>query len=285
MKKVKSKSKALSGLVATSLLLLTTIMAFGFLQVWYLNYTDDVTGNLDDEVFPSQVKIEKLEGNLLYVRNFADADLNISAIKIAGVSCNVTGTVINNNLSLLDLADCTDSFGAGLREVALISDKGVFTATKVFKSLFDGEMDFIFSIGSTCPADYTELYGIEDINDSHTELYTENLFAGQTACLKIEGVSLTQSCLATHVATIFYLDNTTNAHVYEINTSSLDYAPYQVCLGSSHAMVSNIEITYSSSDLTSSGYNCIGSMEIDNVLGGHAGDCYTDYTKIWAKVE
>ncbi len=178
-------------------------------------------------------------------------------------------------------------FGAGLREVALISDKGVFTATKVFKSLFDGEMDFIFSLGSTCPADYTELFGIEDINDSHTELYSENLFAGQTACLKIEGVSLTQSCLATHVATIFYLDNATNAHVYTQNDSAYGgvQPPERVCLGSSHAMVSNIEIIYSSSNLTSSGYYCIGSMEMDNIFGGHSGDCFTDYTKIWAKIE
>ncbi len=108
MKKSISYSKGLSGLVVTSLLLLLTIVMFGIFQSWYINFSNDMIDN--EEVLPSQVRIEKLEGNILYVKNLANYDLNITEIKIAGASCSVTGIVTNNNLTLLDLGGCTDSF-------------------------------------------------------------------------------------------------------------------------------------------------------------------------------
>ncbi len=135
MNKIKSNSKALSGLVATSLLLLIGIMVFGTFQVWYLNYSDDVMDTFE-EISPSQIVIEKFEGNLLYVKNTAISDLNITEIKIGNITYDIHEIVTKDNLTIINISDYLGHSNPNVEEITLISDKGVFSENKIIITEF-----------------------------------------------------------------------------------------------------------------------------------------------------
>jgi hypothetical protein len=135
---------------------------------------------------------------------------------------------------------------------------------------------------SACGVGYSRLYGLDALSDAHAEApsstdYTYNL------CITHDSYTMGNSCSGTYER-LFYLGNVSNSHMW-IDNSSAYAEPWvgyynwtEVCVSSSGGTT---DLTYSSSDLSGSGYVCLGSYLQNDTIGGHVGDCSAYSNKIW----
>ena len=241
--------------------------------------------DIETRVDSSSINIEYLEPSILYIKNKNLINLTYTNIKIDDIMCGINGSIAPNGIYTIDLGTCLSGVAIGPKEVILYTTLGVFSQTKMLKAVLsvNGNLSVSFDLGTSClTGGYTKIYGLESINDSHVENVISNLYA-YSICINHNTYTLGTSCSGTR---LFYLDNSTNAHVYTDNSTS--YFPVstweEVCVSSSGGIITT---SVSSSD-PADGSICIGSMEnpINNIAGMHMGTCIGSYTnKIWLKIQ
>ena len=280
----KYNKRAISGAVATVLFLLITVVAWNAFYFWYNDYTYNVFktyGDVDD----SQVEFEALDENRLYVRSYASDDFFYTSVRVDDVECDVNGTIDANSVTVVNLKGCLLDVDVGVKDIVLFSEYGIYDDKEELKVALDNLFIVDFKLGSICDMNSKKYYGLEFLNDTHVEISSSNLYT-YSLCLEHVIYDISDDCNGVY-DTIFYLDNSTNAHIFTDN--STPYEPIftwnEICLSANDGFASNVDVIYSSSDMTAFNYSCIGSVEIDNVYGGHAGDCQGFSNKIWAKIE
>lgn len=142
LKKIKNKKfekKAISSIIATSLLLIISIISIITFQNWYQNYNSKFFLNFENKIQNSNnIKIEKLVGNSLFLKN-QGKNSTILKIKVAKKNCNFTTKTIKTGINEIKLKNCEKK--TGIQEIV------VFTKNQIIeKNVFLGKQKFDFQI-------------------------------------------------------------------------------------------------------------------------------------------
>jgi hypothetical protein len=268
--------------VVTLVLMIGVVILVGsYVYRWGIGFTNV---NLNDDIVEkSDLKISFSDANTLYVRSMAPVNFNYTSVKINGVDCNITGEIKAHNLTKVDLDYCLYRVNEGIKEITFNTPKGVFSISDYLDSRILQGFIVQYKNSVTCDIGFTKIYGMGATSNAHVEVPSSGLYT-YSLCLKHVEYPLSNACSGTF-GRMFYLDGTTNAHVYTDNSSAygsvLDWE--QACI-SVLGGASEIDVVYNSSDMSSLGYSCIGSLEIDNTYGGHVGSCSEYSQDIWVNV-
>lgn len=280
------QKKAINFVLVSILVLAFTIVSLFSFRAWYNNYYGEIFSKYEGEIEGDEIVLEKLDGNYLYVRNYAQKTVDFTKLEIADMDCSLNGTISPLDFTLIGLGNCTSNMSLGIKDILLFTDVGLFERDLVLETEYTPGLTVYFATSGICDfaAGYTEIYSLNDLTDAHAEIASESNFV-YTVCLRHPDYLLGTSCSGNYIK-LFYLADTTQSHVYFDNSSA--YVPFpgyynwqKVCLSSSGG---TLNITVQSTS-PGSGFVCIGSVDTDDVSGGHAGDCsaYTD--KMWIKLE
>lgn len=277
-------NRAISPVFATALLLVVGVTSVVYFQGWFNSLESRLFFNTEMNSNTNSLSIEYLEADNLYVRNSGNINLTYTNIKIKNISCNITGTIVSESLNSINLENCLLGEQIGPKHIVIYTETGIYSENEMLRSVLTGNISISFDLSTSCLiGGYTKIFGIEGVSDSHTENTTSMLYA-YSVCIDHSVYTLGTSCSGNYVR-LFYLDNSSNAHAYTLNTTS--YFPYttwnQICLSSSGGIItSSVNVTD-----PADGSICIGSMDdpIDNVNGMHMGTSCASGNKIWLKIQ
>ncbi|MCA9459060.1 MAG: SUMF1/EgtB/PvdO family nonheme iron enzyme [Nanoarchaeota archaeon] len=113
--------------VATSLLLVVVVFAVVGFQSWYNNYQSSmfVKVESDSSVSSFNSGIETILDGVLYFRNTDNINLSYSDIKIAGVSCGLSGIFLSGEMNLKTLGPCANN-KTGIVEVIVVTNRKIY---------------------------------------------------------------------------------------------------------------------------------------------------------------
>ncbi|MDA3855617.1 MAG: hypothetical protein PF569_05125 [Candidatus Woesearchaeota archaeon] len=121
--------KALGAIVAAMLLLLVGVTMYIGLQNWYKTYQSD----LQVEIIPQgSVEIVGLEGNILYIRNNANSEVEFNSIEINGIDCPLSVNLSASNINFVNISSCLSGMPDGQKDITVFSDSGIFKKTTYY---------------------------------------------------------------------------------------------------------------------------------------------------------
>lgn len=290
---MKLNLKGISGIVATALLLVVSVVAVIGFQNFYANYQSTTFANAEQKSGSGATGVETVVGNDLYFKNTQSEDMNISKIKINGVECTLDLAERNataNKISKIDVTDCVGSLTSPKAEVMVVTEDEVFTKFVYFKdvkeaSVFSGSTggsgNVTWSINST--GTDTEIFRLFSNLKTHASVAT-TADVPYGFYLAHDSYSVGLGCSGTY-DTLFYLGDTNNSHVWIDNSSAQAGPSYnwqQVCINTNAPA---IDIALNTSDMTSLNYTGLLSIHRNDSLGGTISQ-FSDSdlpTKIWIK--
>ena len=117
--------KGLNSVVATSLLLVITIVAVVGFQSWFRGFSNsifvDVENGLEEDIY--NTNIETLVGNNLYIK--FGSNTTVFNVEIDGVDCNINGNF--QGFKDFDISNCLNQVSGSTHEVLLLTNKGVLS--------------------------------------------------------------------------------------------------------------------------------------------------------------
>ena len=300
-----SNKKGIGPVVASALLLVVAVVAVVGFQSWYGTYSSALFTKAESDSGSASTKVEGLVGADLYFRNaYAGKNITITGIELDGFACDITQTNITpSSVGTITLdSSCIGNVTQQRAEVLVITPDEIFTSYLFFSNVAAsaaaatvtaGNLTMTFAAGTSCTGS-TKLYGIDGVNESHSEVPGSTSFT-TSACLNDTSGAYTlgTSCSGTYER-LFYLGNTTNSHIWIDNSSA--YTPYpgyynwqEVCLSIDTGSPTLFDVTYNTSDMSGDDYICVGSYVQNDTYGGHMGNCALGSTahenQIWVKLE
>lgn len=116
VKLVMKQKKAISPVVATALLLVVAVVAAVGFQGWFQTFQSNIFTNTESQSqTSSQIEIETLVGNTLYVKG--GVNTSIQKITIDGNECSFTGNI--TGVQDIDVSDCTTSLTTNSPEIVV----------------------------------------------------------------------------------------------------------------------------------------------------------------------
>lgn len=283
--------KGVSAIVSTALLIVVSVLSVIGFSSLYESYSSKTLADVESKSVVSNVVLEYLNSNLLYVKNPYERNVTYKEIRVDGVNCNIPLGNLSKGIKEIDLGTCMAGMTEGYKDVVIVTDSGVFTQVMKLElggeSVSIGNSTITFSPASTCAAEETRLFGIDAEINAHGEVGTSETYP-ISICLDHETREIGTDCNVGISESLFYLGNTTNSHVWVTNASA--YVPYvdyynwqEVCISLDSG---TLDVVYNISNMATDGYSCLGSYLQDDVYGGMFGDCNTSssYTKIWVLI-
>ena len=121
-----NNKKGLVEIVAISLILVVTVVAFIGFQGWFQTLQGGLITDMEIETYQSisRSKIESVIGDTLYVRT--DRVLNYTSIRINGIDCNLNGTIISG-VNSINISECINQISIPNPEIVIVTDKGIIS--------------------------------------------------------------------------------------------------------------------------------------------------------------
>lgn len=283
----------LSGLVSMVLLLMVGVVAVVGYNSMYTSYISEVSTTFESGKTVTDLNIEHLGSNLLYIKNPVSVSLKYNKISVDGVDCNLPVGNISSGIEKIDLGPCMNGMTSGIKEVVIITDKGVFSQSIALQvgsgAVSVGSTTIEFDSALTCDeSGGTKIYGLDAELNSHAEISSGSTYP-ISLCVSSENGVVGTDCSASISKRLFYLGNYTNSHAWIDNSTAYDplipsyYDWQEVCISLSSG---SIDVVYNVTNMTGVGYSCFGSIWQDDVYGGMLGDCNSNdsYTKIWVMI-
>lgn len=119
---------ALSGVVATALLLVVAVASIVSFQGWYNTYSSQLLNDVDEKSSNqiAQTGIETLNGNKLYFKNGENTNISIEQIKIDNINCNVTGD-FEPGVSTIDVSACVSNITTQTPEIVVFTNDNIIS--------------------------------------------------------------------------------------------------------------------------------------------------------------
>lgn len=133
--------KAISPVVATTLLLVVAISTVIFFQDWFTNFS---SGMLTDVKLKTQSEfqqsnIETIIGNTLYIRKSSNSNLTIRKVEIGGNDCNISNFTSSNNLIKLDISYCIKNLSTSMNGIVVFTNNKIIEKTTFIKKTTPNE--------------------------------------------------------------------------------------------------------------------------------------------------
>jgi len=275
MKRINSKKKAISPVVATALLLVVAVVAVVNFQSWFDTFQSVTQTKVEQDSVGGVVDLNYVDSQKLYVKNPTNSTIKFNNIKIGNKSCDISGNVTGEGLLKIDLGFCTTGMTKGYKSVTLFTNKGIFSET--LKLNQDG---IVGNLTLSCTG--TEILSYDTTN--HAEIASNNAFANPI-CIDHNAITITNPTTCSNSQRLFYLGATNNSHIYITNTTAYDpgtpnyYNWQEICVGSSGM---TIDLKHQLAD-PNDGSLCVAGYIQDDVYGGIVGSCSLGSAtgKIW----
>ncbi|MCA9495693.1 MAG: SBBP repeat-containing protein [Nanoarchaeota archaeon] len=143
MKKIKFdsnlKKKAISPVVAITLLLIMAVYAVVNFQTWYNTYSSDMFVKLEQDSSESSDNsgIEDLIDNTLYFKNGNQINITIVSVKIGGQDCNISGPY-TPGMKILNVTSCINNLSTNTPNIVVITDKKIYQENIYIDNLLIG---------------------------------------------------------------------------------------------------------------------------------------------------
>lgn len=123
--------KAISPVVATTLLLVVAVVAVVNFQTWFSIFSTSIFSDIEEQDLASlSTQIESVISGSLYFKNTGVENITINSIKLNGVDCDISGEY-QSGVSDIDLSLCMQNVDIGEAEVV------VYTDTKIYSEKFN----------------------------------------------------------------------------------------------------------------------------------------------------
>ena len=124
--------KALSPVVAMSLLLVVAVVSITTFQFWFQNYSGSLYIETEKQDSGIGTQVETMIGDKLYF-NSKYNNITIDKVEIDGITCsNISGNY-SKSLSTLNVSSCIESLDSGAKEIVVYTDKGIFSKELMYK--------------------------------------------------------------------------------------------------------------------------------------------------------
>jgi archaellin len=121
--------KGISPIVAIALILVIAIFAIVSFQTWYINFQTGVFTNVETgSKINEGIKIDKLIGDILYVKSKNEESVEIKQVKVGTNECNCSTNTINYGMNDIKLSGCIDEESKN-QDVVLITDDTIDSKT------------------------------------------------------------------------------------------------------------------------------------------------------------
>lgn len=269
-----------------SLLLVVTVLRFIYINDWFYVYKSDFEQKVEAKNFQQEIQIQKVDGTYIFLNNNFANNLEISSILIGDKECLNSPKTINKGIAQIDIGGCTENLGTLLYNVKIISDSGILVESEVIRNPVQGSFILTY-VNGFCDfsSGYIKILGLSGFDNAHVEPanynnYTYNLCARH---LNYDPLGTSNSG---NFQRLLSLTDVTNSAVW-INKTLINQTPaqwYDISISSSNGGVFSYNVT--STDLSYSGYKCVGKIDRDDNFGSHMGDCSSSLPDtIWVKLE
>jgi len=126
--------KAIGPVIAIAMLLIVSVGSVVVFQNWFQTYQSDMFSKIES-VNINSMDLFYIDSDKLYLRNYNSQNISYSNIKINDKSCLINGTILANTLSVVSLNNCTLGMNIGPKNIAIITDIGVYSKTLMLKSV------------------------------------------------------------------------------------------------------------------------------------------------------
>ncbi len=283
---MRNQRKGIGPVVASALLIVVAVVAIIGFQTWFSGYSSKIFADSESrsQNSVSGTGVESVVLDTIYFKNAGKKNLTITKVQVDGVVCNSSSTsVAPNTLVSFDFSSCVTDNVNLKREVVVFTDESIFSKFMLIQGLTNIGTNLSASFsGTSCGVGYSRIYGLDALSDAHAEAPSETDFT-YNLCVTHDTYTIGNVCSGTYER-LFYLGNTSSSHIWLDNSSAYPepwvgyYNWTPVCVSSSGGTT---DLTYSSSDLSNSGYVCLGSYLQNDSIGGHIGDCSAYSNKIW----
>ena len=122
--------KALSPIVAVSLLLVVSVLSVVTFSGWFSTYSSSILSNIESQDNTNYIKIEKFIGENLYVINSNSKNQTLSNLLIGSTSCDINQS-LKPGLNKIILTPCLAniSYSNPIQEISVITGKKILTNT------------------------------------------------------------------------------------------------------------------------------------------------------------
>ncbi len=281
--------KAVGPVVGVILLVAVSFLAANVALKWFQGVQSDINTQVEQNK-PENFEILGIKKvgstkTVLGVKGNLDK-FSINKILINGVECEIYNTT-NSYIDRDNLiyVECPVEIGQTY-SVSVFTNQDIRTSS--FTVFEEAAFDFSFvfrDITTVCSLEERKIYAIDYLSGAHAELPNVNSYQ-TVGCLYHISFSFENECSGLHEI-LFYIGNTTNSHIYVTNTSAYPepYPGYynwqEVCISSPDA--NSMDLVYGGS-APNKEYVCVGSIERDDIYGGHIGKCDTYSENIWFTV-
>jgi len=120
--------KAISGIVAISIMIAVSVIAVVGFEGWFQIYSTSILSNVEinSKDTDSNSKIETIISNTLFFKNNQESNLTIKTIKIGDKVCNISNLNISLGVEQIDLKKCTLNMTSGTKNVVIVTDNNIY---------------------------------------------------------------------------------------------------------------------------------------------------------------
>ncbi|MFW5704728.1 MAG: hypothetical protein ACOCXG_02690 [Nanoarchaeota archaeon] len=277
--------KGIVPIVIISLLLVVSVLAFLYLNDWFVLFKSEIETDLYGKDFTRSVEIKKVDENYLMIENDFGKDIKLEKIKFGDEICDIEDIILEAGLNVVDVGLCARDVGeVESVETVLITDQGVKSEFEIVKDIVRSPLVVRFVFGNCdFSKGYVRLLGLSELDVGHAEVGSSSLYT-YSVCVRHLNYTLSAGTGAFKQEIVSLL-NESNSHIFT-STASVYQAPLQwhnVTLYSSGGTWD----VFVGSTAPSSAYSCLFSLDEDNVYGSMIGDCDSSSLpdKFWAKLD
>ena len=154
--------KAISPVVAVSLLLVVSVGAVVSFQGWFSEFSSTLLVDVEKEISSSSVNLnpEGIVGNNLYFSNSGNSNISINSILINGKNCNLNNKSIGQGLSKFNISVCIENATSPYQNLVVITENKIIEKTLYLDIVTPVSIIFTPSIlGSLTGYSYNENLG------------------------------------------------------------------------------------------------------------------------------
>ena len=124
----------LGPVVATSLLFIVAVIGIVGFQSWFNTFSTSTLSSVESQGSLSNVDVQTLIGSNLYVANTGTSNITLSSIKIGGVNCDLSTSILEPGINEIDVGTCLIQNTRGVQEVAIYTDNDVSSEKLAIKT-------------------------------------------------------------------------------------------------------------------------------------------------------
>jgi len=121
--------KAISSIVAVSILVIVAVVAAISFQGWFKTYSTNIFSDVEIKSDNSNMKMSSIEtivSDTLYFRNAQDESLVIKTIKIDDKICNISNLNIGPGVKEINLKNCTMNVSTGAKNIVIVTNNKIY---------------------------------------------------------------------------------------------------------------------------------------------------------------